>query len=328
MVLCVFTVPQSVSDPFRITWFKGRPQNQYNQRECSFLLKDLVQFESDGEYRLKLDWGEGNVYIFPQAVNVTVKELTEKPTISVPALREGKQAKISCTVPGFCPNPKANIVWTGIEPDQIDRSASGVIGREFSTLTFHPKFEHHNTNLTCRVIFQGNVQTESTVILKVRHAPIILNSSCCFVWGDDLSCVCVSSGVPLPQIHWLVDGVTECYSAVSAENAISIINFSVAGLGNLSSTVCVSENPIGKEIMKIQVQSQAEKPKVSWSFPTPWISFILSIVLNVVFASCLIAVLGRRERDKRKVDNRVYMAATKTEESVYETIKMSSERFL
>ncbi len=162
------------------------------------------------------------------------------------------------------------------------------------------------------------------------------------MWGDDLSCVCVSSGVPLPQIYWLVDGATEYYSAVSAENIVSIITVSIAGLGNLNATVCVSENLIGLAIMEIQVHSQAEKPKgrqdaimcftrtlhfchsthmsnicmtslsfwgwlliqkfplfssyfchflVSWCFSTPWIFFTLSIVLNVIFASCLIAVL-------------------------------------
>ncbi len=81
------------------------------------------------------------------------------------------------------------------------------------------------------------------------------------MWGDDLSCVCVSSGVPLPQIYWLVDGATEYYSAVSAENIVSIITVSIAGLGNLNATVCVSENLIGLAIMEIQVHSQAEKPK-------------------------------------------------------------------
>lgn len=84
---CFFTVPQSVPEPIRRTWFKGDPQNPTvevpcfniirpsfgNERECSFMLKNLVQGESDGEYRLKLEWGQGKVYIFPQTVKITVK---------------------------------------------------------------------------------------------------------------------------------------------------------------------------------------------------------------------------------------------------------------
>lgn len=100
-VYCVFTVPKSVSDPIRRTWFKVDPQNssvevynfnsntvfRRNQKECNFGLNQLVQGKSDGEYRLKLEWGEGNVYSFPQTVHITVKGvylficfLTEKHT--------------------------------------------------------------------------------------------------------------------------------------------------------------------------------------------------------------------------------------------------------
>lgn len=84
---CFFTVPQSVPEPIRRTWFKGDPQNPTvevpfrpssagrfrGERECSFMLKNLVQGESDGEYRLKRQWELGKVYIFPQTVKITVK---------------------------------------------------------------------------------------------------------------------------------------------------------------------------------------------------------------------------------------------------------------
>ncbi|XP_058655451.1 LOW QUALITY PROTEIN: sialic acid-binding Ig-like lectin 6 [Onychostoma macrolepis] len=342
-VFFFFTVPQSVSDPIRRTWFKGDPQNPavevphfstnvvfpHNKRECNFLLKNLVQGESDGEYRLKLQWGEGNVYIFPQTVNITVKELTQKPTINVPLLTEGEKAEISCKVPGYCMNPTTNIVWTGIEPDEVKRITSRVIGRDevFSTLTFHPRLEHHNTNLTCRVIFQENIQTESTVILKAQYAPKILNSSRCFVWSDELSCMCVSSGVPLPQISWpILNGTTKHCSAISTENIISISNISIPGFRNINATVeCVSVNLIGTTKMEIQVHYHGEKPQeISCSLSTPWILFTLSFVLNVIIASCLIVVVvWRREKCmKPKDDDHVYMTAMKREESVYETIKM------
>uniref|UniRef100_A0A8C2EB00 Tektin-1 n=1 Tax=Cyprinus carpio TaxID=7962 RepID=A0A8C2EB00_CYPCA len=325
---CFFTVPQSVSDPIRRTWFKGDPQNPAvqvpcvgNLRECSFLLNHLVQGESDGEYRLKLEWEQGEVFIFPQTVHITVKELTQKPTINVPPLTEGDKAEISCKVPGDCINPTANVVWEGIEPDGVERRIESLIGEdnfaEFSTLTFHPELKHHNTNLTCTDIFQGNIQTESTVILKVRHNPTILDSSRCFVWGDELSCMCVSSGEPLPQIYWLIpDGASEYYSAVSEDIIISIITISIASFGNFNATFCVSENLIGLAIMEIEVHGHAEKPKENWSFSTPWIFFTLSVVLNVIFASWLTVVLRRARCKKPKDDVQVYMTAMKREESV------------
>jgi len=165
------------------------------------MLNNLVQGESDGEYRLKLKWDQGKVYIFPQTVKITVKgwlcvymhfnsilkcyliysisdsskslflELNQKPTINVPQLTPGEKAEISCKVPGDCMNPLADIVWTGIEPDEIRLLAYGVPGSEhlYSEMTFHPEAGHHNTKLTCTVIFQKSIQTESTVILKVRR---------------------------------------------------------------------------------------------------------------------------------------------------------------
>ncbi|KAK9962408.1 hypothetical protein ABG768_007777 [Culter alburnus] len=329
---CSFTVPQSVSEPIRTTWFKGDPQNPTaevpcvkilyaylgNKIDCTFMLNNLVQGESDGEYRLKLEWGQGKVYIFPQTVTITVKELTQKPTINVPQLTAGKKAKISCKVPGDCVNPSADIVWDGIEPDEINHEGSRVPGKEerFSIMTFHPEPEHHNTKLTCTVIFQKSIRTESTVILEVRHAPKILNSSCCLVWGDELTCMCVSSGLPLPQIYWpMID--SEYYSAFSAENTISIITVSIASFRNINATIkCVSENLIGRAEMEIQVQDHAEKPKVSWSLSTSWIFFTLSAVVNVIFVSCLTVVLRRREKHKPKEDNHVYMTSLKREESV------------
>ncbi|XP_051718642.1 sialic acid-binding Ig-like lectin 5 [Ctenopharyngodon idella] len=341
-VFCSFTVPQSVSKPIRRTWFKGDPQKPSvevpcvnildiylgNEIECSFMLNNLVQGESDGEYRLKLEWGQGKVHIFSQTVNITVKELTQKPTINVPQLTAGEKAEISCKVPGDCTNPSVDIVWTGIKPDETRRGAHAVIGRvqQYSVMTFHPEPEHHNTKLTCTVIYQKSIQTESTVILEVRHAPKILNSSRCLVWGDELTCMCVSSGVPLPQIYWsILDG--EYYSVFSAENTISIITVSIASFRNINATVeCVSENLVGWTEMKIQVHNHAEKPKVSWSLSTSWIFFTLSAVVNVIFASCLTVVLRRETQKQPNDDNHVYMTSMKREESVYETIKMSSER--
>ncbi|XP_016334960.1 sialic acid-binding Ig-like lectin 7 [Sinocyclocheilus anshuiensis] len=342
-VFCFFTIPQSVSDPIRITWFKGDPQNPAvelpyfstnifypHEKECNFLLNHLVQGKSDGEYRLKLEWGEGKVYIFPQTVNITVKtKLTQKPTISVPLLTVGEKAEISCKVPGDCTEPLADIVWTGID-GETSRRSHGVPNQEehFSIMTFHPKPEHHNTKLTCTVTLQGSIRSESTVILKVRHSPTILNSSRCFVWGDELSCMCVSSGVPLPQIYWpILNGTTKYFSAVSTENIICISNISISGFRNVNTTIeCVSENLIGMTKMEIQVHNHGEKPKVSWSFSTPWIFFTLSVVLNVIFASCLTVVLCFHRREKHtkpKDDDHVYMTARKRQESVYETIKMS-----
>lgn len=64
-----------------------------------------------------------------------------------------------------------DMFWEGIEPERIERRGVSVIGSDnlFLLLIFHPKPQHHNINLTCRVIFQENIQTEATVTLEVRR---------------------------------------------------------------------------------------------------------------------------------------------------------------
>ncbi len=98
-------------------------------------------------------------------------ELTQKPRINVPQLTAGEKAMISCKVPGNCPQSLTDIVWTGIRPNKTRQNAYGVPGQEqyFSIITFYPKSEHHNTELTCTVTLQGRILTESTVILEVRR---------------------------------------------------------------------------------------------------------------------------------------------------------------
>ncbi|XP_051962535.1 sialic acid-binding Ig-like lectin 7 [Xyrauchen texanus] len=343
-VFCSFTVPQNLSEPLKGMWFKGDPQNptiefpcfnfgSYSDEEdCSFLLGDLIPGKSDGEYRFKVEYGQGKIYIFPQTVTVTVKELTQKPAINVPVLTAGEMAEISCQISGNCPLTKTEIVWKGIDDEfEVKLYSYGVPGKEnkFSVITFNTKQEHHNTNLTCTVIFEGNIQAERSVTLELSYAPIILNSSCCTLWGDELTCVCVSDGVPLPQIHWpLLSIAPKYYSIVTSEENYSVSTISISGFRptNTSTIGCVSSNAIGETQMEIQVQSQAVK--VSGSLSTLWMFFTLSIVLHVIIAVCMTFVIDRRREKckKPKDDNHIYMTTLKTEESLYESINLSAER--
>ncbi|XP_056330082.1 sialic acid-binding Ig-like lectin 5 [Danio aesculapii] len=339
---CFFRVPQSLSEPIKKSWFKEDSQNataevkffhsnigRFNWKECSFMINPLVLGESDGEYRLKLEWGQGNVHIFPQTVKITVKELTQKPIINVPLLTAGQRAKISCTFTLKCFGPTLKFVWTGINGKIMRPGPRGVPGQHkfTSILRFHPKPKDHNTKLTCKTILEESIQTEATVTLEVRHAPEILNSSRCVVWGDELSCMCISSGVPLPLIHWpTLDGPTNHCSACT-QNTIIISNISISGIRSVNDTIeCIAENLIGTTRMQIQVHNQTETPKVNLGLSMSWIICTLSVVLNIIFGSCCTVVLcfnrKRKIREKPKDEEHVYKTSLKREESVYETIKV------
>lgn len=102
---------------------------------------------------------------------IVFPELTQKPQMHIPPLKAGVKAKLTCKIPGNCVRPSADVVWTGIEGGfETGFQAFGVIGREetFAIMYFKPEPEHHNTELTCTVTLKGNVQTETSVILKIK----------------------------------------------------------------------------------------------------------------------------------------------------------------
>nr|XP_055053756.1 sialic acid-binding Ig-like lectin 7 [Misgurnus anguillicaudatus] len=339
---CFFTVPENIkSEHLKRTWFKGDPQNpnvevpciglnihDQNLFGCHFQLKNLVEGESDGEYRFKVEWGKGNVHIFPETVKLTVKELTQKPIMDIPVLTVGQWATLSCTIPGGCLNPIHQIVWTGIDNATITQTRATILFGKFSRLlSFDPEPEHHKTKLTCTVIITGNIRTETSVILKVRFAPRIRNTSSCSLWGDKLTCMCVSDGIPLAKISWPLLGVApDFYSIATSREDYSMSNISISGFSHLNSTVkCISKNELGAAQMEIPVNSFSETYKVSGSLSMPWMFCILSVVLNVIFSVAMtVLYLWRRRGNKTpKDDKHVYMTTMRREESLYETINTS-----
>ncbi|GLD60045.1 sialic acid-binding Ig-like lectin 14, partial [Lates japonicus] len=111
---------------------------------------------------------EGFTY-FPRA-NLSIKGLSQKPTVMVPPLTEGQQTTLTCTAPGLCSgsDPKISWMWRGAgEKDpHITGNITANQGRT-STLTFNLSAEHHGTEVTCKVSFRGDMTTEETVTLNV-----------------------------------------------------------------------------------------------------------------------------------------------------------------
>uniref|UniRef100_A0A3B5LI54 Ig-like domain-containing protein n=1 Tax=Xiphophorus couchianus TaxID=32473 RepID=A0A3B5LI54_9TELE len=107
-------------------------------------------------------------------------DLNLRPSLMIPPLTEGQQATLTCTAPGLCSGspPIITWMWRGkIEEDYIitgsttalkTEDLTGVTQRHSSTLTFKPSAKHHDTNLTCKVSFTGDITTEETVSLNVK----------------------------------------------------------------------------------------------------------------------------------------------------------------
>ncbi|XP_062254421.1 sialic acid-binding Ig-like lectin 12 [Platichthys flesus] len=166
--------------------FKGRVsllESDVSQKNCSIIVNDLKESDS-GAYQVRVEALplEGSLTFFQRA-NVSVKGLSQRPTVMIPPLTEGQLTTLTCTAPGLCSGSEPTFTWRWRGRGESDADLSGNITAfktenvaEFaktssSSLSFSPSAEHHRTNITCTVLFQGNVSTVETATLNVTYSP-------------------------------------------------------------------------------------------------------------------------------------------------------------
>ncbi|XP_077950846.1 uncharacterized protein LOC120810306 [Gasterosteus aculeatus] len=208
-------------------------------RNCGIIINDLTESDS-GSYQLRVNGlknGRENGLTFSQKKNISVKGLTQKPTVGIPPLTEGQQTTLSCTAPGLCSGSDPEITWTWRGAGEKDSHITGnitavetehltsVTRRHISTLTFNSSAEHHGTDVTCKVRFTNDITTEETETLNVTFSPKISNQTA----GD-----CVSNNVTGEAEQTLTDLL---YSfLISFKNLHVLIAFFIGIL--LSATIC------------------------------------------------------------------------------------------
>ncbi|KAM4567469.1 sialic acid-binding Ig-like lectin 5 [Fundulus diaphanus] len=186
------------------------------QRNCSIMINDLTTSDS-GSYQLRVNglyYGNADGFVFGQRTTVSVKDLNQRPTVTNPPLTEGQQATLTCTAPGLCSGspPKITWMWRGKEENESmignitalrTENLTAVTQRHSSTLTFNTTAEHHNSNITCKVSFTGDITTEETLILKVNYKrkPHITGNTT-VKNGDTLNLTCSTDSFPQSLVVW------------------------------------------------------------------------------------------------------------------------------
>nr|XP_040020657.1 Schwann cell myelin protein-like isoform X3 [Gasterosteus aculeatus aculeatus] len=186
-------------------------------RNCGIIINDLTESDS-GSYQLRVNGlknGRENGLTFPQKINISVKGLTQKPTVGIPPLTEGQQTTLSCTAPGLCSGSDPEITWTWRGAGEKDSHITGnitavktehltsVTRRHISTLTFKPSAEHRSTNVTCKVRFTNDVTTEETETLNVTYVKDFNISGITSVKeGETLNLTCRVESFPPSLIAW------------------------------------------------------------------------------------------------------------------------------
>ncbi|KAM8869106.1 sialic acid-binding Ig-like lectin 5 isoform 2-T3 [Spinachia spinachia] len=188
-----------------------------SRRNCSIVINDLTESDS-GSYQLRVNglYNErDDGFTFSQKVTISVKGLTQKPTVGIPPLTEGQQATLSCTAPGLCSGWDPEIRWTWRGAGEKDSRITGnvtavktehltsVARRRSSTFTFVPSAEHHGTHVTCEVRFPNDITTEETVTLNVTYVKDFhISGNTSVKEGDTLSLTCGVESFPPSLTTW------------------------------------------------------------------------------------------------------------------------------
>ncbi|XP_034057074.1 sialic acid-binding Ig-like lectin 6 [Gymnodraco acuticeps] len=321
--------------------FKGRLsllQPVLSQGNCSIIINDLTESDS-GAYQLRVN---GLLYENPDGLTyseravLSVKGLTQKPSVMIPPLTEGQPTTLTCTAPGLCSGSDPKFTWTWRGAGEKDSQITGnitalktenltaVTQSHSSTLTFNPSAEHHSSNVTCEVSFRNNITAEKTVTLNVTFYPKILNSSKCEVQSGVLTCVCISKGIPLPYIIWpLLNNHSE-YSVITTVSHQTIHSTLTVKDHNNTVVECVGRSKVGEVQHTIPVitSQKREANQHEPSAQLPWVVVAaVSLFVNVISIILIMFLWHTRKKVKPNQEDRTYMSIKKTDvSSDYEVI--------
>ncbi|XP_014842327.1 PREDICTED: sialic acid-binding Ig-like lectin 5 [Poecilia mexicana] len=211
-----------------------------SQGNCSIMINDLSTSDS-GSYQLRVNGfyqGTADGVTFPSRTSLSVKDLTQKPSVMIPPLTEGQQATLTCTAPGLCSGSPPKITWMWRGKGEMEVNITGNMAASFKTenltvvtqrhssiLTFNSSAKHHNTNVTCKVSFTSGLTTEETVTLKVNYKsqPQITGNTI-VKEGDDLNLTCNVESFPQSVVVWTKHSASEIYLQNNTGSATLVIS--------------------------------------------------------------------------------------------------------
>lgn len=230
----------------------------------------------------------GKVYNNDNSACIYFTELTIKPTIHIPLMKEGERANLICNANRLC-SGTPTVLWKwadGTIAGNMDDDYYKHVERyrpRGQVLKVYPTAHDHNKKITC-VAEYGYSVVERTVTLTVKckfaavfvkfgviwyishHClfflsvpPKLLNSSQCKVKGKLLVCVCISWGNPPAPITWPGASLTD-YS-VSSTSSFQTVNSTItmpAADPHNTTVKCVSTNELGRAEIEIPLQNYTE----------------------------------------------------------------------
>ncbi|KAG7476216.1 sialic acid-binding Ig-like lectin 10 [Solea senegalensis] len=203
---------------FRTNMFNRKIQSGFRGRvsllepdvknNCTIIISNLKESDS-GSYQLRIN-GFLSGYTFLPRATVSVKGLSQRPTVRISDLKVGQLTYVSCTAPSLCleSDPEITWIWSGAGKNETHITGNSTAfkfenQRHSSTLTFHPSAEHHGTNITCKINFRGDVTTEETVTLMVTYVKEVqITKTASVKEGQTLNLTCSVESFPPSLILW------------------------------------------------------------------------------------------------------------------------------
>ncbi|KAI7803012.1 sialic acid-binding Ig-like lectin 14 [Triplophysa rosa] len=261
----------------REIWFKGSPASPLSPeevekknglsrplstlKECSIILWDLIGLDRTEEYGFMLKLATNETHIFPETVQVSYSAVKMNISLSSDIIVATKMTLLTCSLSDLCLASDPKITWKGLRSKQYFplryRLKEDNVLKYYENLHYSPVSEDHQTEITCEVTFGKNLTASATVTLTVHSEPQILNSSACTRQQDLLTCVCVSQGVPLPDIHWpLLKGKRD-FTTVRASDGHMTVNstfmITAEDFGRIGTVICIGTNELGQANMTLPV---------------------------------------------------------------------------
>ncbi|NP_001088138.2 uncharacterized protein LOC494843 [Xenopus laevis] len=260
--------------------------------DCSFSISDAQPGDA-AKYRFRLEDRDplkfNYLHIQPSV------SVTEEPEISPTGdLIADKEVTVTCTAPTNCPGLSPNFTWEGsVNTDNIQNNTSrhqnGTVTYR-SNITFTPSPRHHNSSLTCTVIYT-NESTNTNITLNVEYPPTLIisvsggtgeSSRLIMREGDSQEIYCKVDSNPTANIIWTrgkspVENIQQNGQNVT----LSLRNVTE----NDSDTyTCTAQNQRGNNSRSISVSVESlQKPQTNFLIVGLCILFLTLVVVIAVF---------------------------------------------
>ncbi|XP_076833012.1 myelin-associated glycoprotein-like isoform X2 [Brachyhypopomus gauderio] len=153
--------------------FKGRTKllGNLGQKNCTLEI-DEVRDHDNGPFCFRIEIPDLDKFSFvEQCVTISMISSPKEPVLEHKNyFKEGSHAVFKCYVKHTCPSHPPSLTWSRSDGEvlpSIKLLYEGTWQVE-SVLSFIAKEQDHNTEVTCKAVFHGNMETEAKFVMFVK----------------------------------------------------------------------------------------------------------------------------------------------------------------